>query len=97
MKLGLMGQVLATAEADLKPERPTKSPQRIRKIHPQLRQEPIDELQMMTAQGFPLAPPVELIATFRLAHFTAALSFFTRSVFSQEKPPSFSGLRPKCP
>lgn len=64
----------------------------------QMRKKPIHQFGMMTAQGFPLAPPVELEPLFGgLAHFTAALSAFTRSVFSQEKPPSFSAARPKWP
>ena len=74
------------------------SPQaRRREIDPQARQQLLHQLQMMTAQGMALAPPVELMAPFRRPHFTAALSALTRSVFSQEKPPSASAARPKWP
>ena len=33
----------------------------------------------------------------QIATYTAPFSALTRSVFSQEKPPSFSGARPKWP
>ena len=71
--------------------------QGIIEINPQLRQQFFHQLQMMTAQGFTAAPPKKLKAFLFFAHFTAALRAFTRSVFSQEKPPSFSAVRPKWP
>ena len=92
-----MRQMLAAAEADFEPAALAHAGQRIRQLHPELRQQLFHQLGMMTAQGFPLAPPVELEPLFAVDHFTAALSAFARSVFSQEKPPSLSGARPKWP
>jgi len=92
-----MGQMLATAETDLQPARLGRPGQRIGQIDAQPGQQRFGQRQMMTAQGFAPAPPVKLEAWRLARHFTAALSAFTRSVFSQEKPPSFSGLRPKWP
>ena len=91
----LMRQMLAAAEPNFQPHFADR--QWIVQINPQLRQQFFHQLQMMTAQGLTPAPPVKLIAFLVFAHFTAALRAFTRSVFSQEKPPSFSGVRPKWP
>ena len=91
----LMRQMLTTAKADFQPNLTGR--QGVFQIDLQLRQQLFHELQMMTAQGFSAAPPVILKAFLAFAHFTAALRAFTRSIFSQEKPPSFSGFRPKWP
>ena len=43
------------------------------------------------------SPPSRQIAGLRAGHFTALRIAAARSVFSQEKPPSLSGARPKWP
>ncbi len=91
----LVRQMLAAAKTDFQPH--LACGQGIFQVNPQLRQQVFHQLQMMTAQGFTAAPPVILKAFLAFAHFTAALRAFTRSIFSQEKPPSFSGFRPKWP
>jgi hypothetical protein len=98
MQFRLMRQVLAAAEADFQPAPLSHAGQRIMQRHPEVGQQLVHEFGMMTAQGFTLAPPIELEPLFGVDdHFSAALSAFTRSIFSQEKPPSFSGARPKWP
>ena len=77
----------------------------------QARQERRDEVLLALAEGFSLAPAVEG-AVRRLTrsafprrpprqgerrYASADLSCGTRSVRSQEKPPSFCGARPKWP
>ncbi len=96
MKRRLMRKMLAAAEADLKSDGPVLEVV-ARWIELELRQKLGHQPRVMRTQGLALAPPVELEAPFPVAHFTAALSALTRSVFSQEKPPSPSACRPKWP
>ena len=74
MKLRLMRQMLAAAETDLQPARLSHLRQRIGQLHLQMRQQFIHQCRMMTAQGFPLAPPVELMFAVVFGHVTAAIT-----------------------
>jgi len=71
MKLRLMRQMLAAAEADLEPARVRHPRQGIGKIDPQLRQQFIHQRGMMTAQGFALAPSIKVVLPVGLGHVTA--------------------------
>ncbi len=93
----LMGQMLSTAEANFESNFAGQASKRIIEINPQFRQQFIHEPQMMTAQSLTPAPSKKLKGSFFFAHFTAAVRAVTRSIFSQEKPPSFSAVRPKWP
>ena len=108
-----MRQMLAAAEADLEPERPAVGEERLERERPPLRvlggrdagePQPRQELgeQPLLARLQPLAvpAPVELAPgarALRAGAHTARRSASPRSVRSQEKPPSLSGARPKCP
>ena len=94
-----MGKMFPPAETDLEPAPRTSCGQRLGNVNGNPGQEFIHQLRMQTAQGFPFAPSVKLVDWYGRCHFAAMafLSLATRSVFSQEKPPSLSGLRPKWP
>jgi hypothetical protein len=103
--LGLPGDMLAGAEADLEPKRGRR--QRLAGIEQQARQQFVDEPALAGTQApadtpaIEVAPPGGQVAGGRgsagVAQWKAAVRSSTRSSRSQEKPPSASGLRPKWP
>jgi hypothetical protein len=108
MGRGLGCQVLAAAEADLEPEVVDgRAEERARIERAALRQgDPDRGQQMLEERGLPgakrpAAAPAVDPALRRLGQGSlrqkARLRFGARSVFSQEKPPSASGGRPKWP
>ena len=110
MSLRLGDQMLAAAEADLEPKlarlerKQRRSGFERRRIDLKRRQALGDQARMMRAQRLALAAPVKGAARLRFADAVPATaltraqrSWSARSVFSQEKPPSASGSRPKWP
>ena len=93
----LVRQMLAAAKANFEPGLAIWGKLWRRNIDPQPRQQARHQLLMLRPQGMALAAAIELMATVRRLHFTAALSALARSVFSHEKPPSASAARPKWP
>ncbi len=104
---GLRGKMLARPEADLEPQR-TRAvtvgiEQRRRRQRPggngDAWQQRLDERRLPNPQLMPLLPPVQAAKGGRVGRnqATAAFSASTRSSFSQLKPPSASGVRPKWP
>ena len=100
----LPGEMLARAEADLEPERGCKGS---RGIEAQPRQQLLHQ-PLLPGPETPAGPPAIEVALagfrprFRVgprdaAQLMAAFSSLARSTFSQEKPPSASGVRPKWP
>ena len=100
MRLGLVGEMFAAAETNLKPYRVGLVIEQGRRIEfrlggdQQTRQQRIDQRLAARAQPLAVTPAVELTVPYQLS---AAFRSSTRSRRSQEKPPSASGARPKWP
>ena len=110
MGCGLMGEMFAAAEADLEPDLIDIAEQGLR-VYPPVpkrngdpRKEGLHQIRLTRLQGLALGAPINVAA--RAVGFaaqgvpsqrTAAAILSARSVFSQEKPPSESGVRPKWP
>jgi hypothetical protein len=95
-------EMLAGAKPHLKPDlayrhrKAVPGRARLRWLKAESRQKLGQEFGLRTAQPGSLAPPIELAARpFRMRTQNALFRMSTRSVFSQEKPPSASGVRPK--
>ena len=105
--------MLAAAEADLEPDLVHLAPEQaggigevLRGVEPQARQQRPEQVGLPGAQLLALAPAEEgagaacaIVVQAGSAGFSADAerSSSTRSVFSQVKPPSASGARPKWP
>ncbi len=106
MGLRLGGEMLAAAIADLQPDLVTRGveerggvkPARFRQGEGQPRQEIVPKRLLAGPQRSSAAPAIERpMILWRVGQAKAERSAGTRSSFSQEKPPSASGLRPKWP
>ena len=107
--LRLADQVFAAAEADLEPhlvdgrgKQRAQIFRRNREIECDLREQRLKQRRPGGCQSVALAPAEKGARSPRFAidvtcQRTARLRASARSVFSQEKPPSFSDARPKCP
>ena len=107
----LRGEMLARAEADLEPQRTLiilgvaeqrRRVDRSGRGDADRRQQRLDEIGLTGAELVPLTAPIETAEGGGAGcviggQATAALSLSTRSSFSQLKPPSASGVRPKWP
>src|SRR6516162_8711842 len=107
MRRGLGGQVLAGAEADLEPdpihwgrkERLGRERARGRQRETQAREQPLPERLLAGPQLAAAAAAIDeaLLRRRGFGAQKARRNSSTRSSRSHEKPPSGSGLRPKCP
>ena len=109
MMRGLPEKMFARPEADLKPDVADFRIEVFRgigvlsKIEPHLRKQRCNERRLTGGKPLALAAAVELVArkvadaVLRFYQKLPASSGASSSVRSQEKPPSLSGWRPKCP
>ncbi len=105
MGLRLAGKVLAAAEADLQPDLAGQALKRGQRRQPGLQQRLLPGRERPAlqpperAKGANLAAaPLSVRVVRRPGHaFSRSLRPSIRSVFSQEKPPSAVGVRPKWP